>query len=126
MSFRRTLAAAALVLAAGCHQAVHKDAMAMGPVILPNSMCALHGTVAMSKDKEGERMVCELQEQIGTHIPRCVCWDEGYTERERELALEMLRGVNSLNACGGFGDSNHAAASCQLGNVGTSSALGTR
>ncbi|HEX4384582.1 MAG TPA: hypothetical protein VH083_16585 [Myxococcales bacterium] len=73
----------------------------MGPIILPNSMCAEHGTVAVSNDKEGDRMICELQNQLGTHIPRCVCVDEGFSERERELAFEMLRGSGSIDTCGG-------------------------
>jgi hypothetical protein len=96
------LALVAIMLAVGCQKntAVRKEMMAMGPVILPNSMCAQHGTTAMSTDKEGERMLCELQEQIGTHLPRCVCWDEGYTERERELAYEMMRNISSLQTCG--------------------------
>jgi len=94
---------AAMTLAVGCQSKspVRKEMMAMGPVILPNHMCAEHGKLAMSTDVEGERMLCELQEQIGTHLPRCVCWDEGYTERERELAMEQLRNINSLQACGG-------------------------
>ncbi|HEX4384581.1 MAG TPA: hypothetical protein VH083_16580 [Myxococcales bacterium] len=93
---------------------VHKEMMAMGPVILPNSMCAEHGTVSLSNDKEGDRMVCELQNQLGTHIPRCVCIDEGFSERERELAFEMMRGTASMQVCGG-------AAQC-----GGSTALGTK
>jgi hypothetical protein len=108
----------AVVLAVGCQKtAVRKEMIAMGPVILPNSMCAMHGTVAMSTDKEGERMLCELQEQIGTHLPRCVCWDEGYAERERELAMEQMRGLSSLQACGG-GD---GAAQCMMGVISGSS-----
>jgi hypothetical protein len=103
MSKHRLIAAAAIFIALGCAQkpGVRKELMAMGPVILPNSMCAEHGTVAVSNDKEGDRMVCELQNQLGTHIPRCVCVDEGFTERERELAFEMMRGTASLQACGG-------------------------
>jgi hypothetical protein len=121
------MAVAGLILAIGCRQiAVRKEMLAMGPVILPNGMCAMHGTVAMSKDKEGERMLCELQEQLGTHIPRCVCWDEGYTERDRQLASETLWGINSLDACGGGVDGNGLAGRCMLGQVGTSTALGTR
>jgi len=104
----------ALTLAMGCQKnKVRKEMMAMGPVILPNHMCAQHGTTAMSTDVEGERMLCELQEQIGTHLPRCVCWDEGYTERERELAFEQMRGINSMGVCG----SGDSAAGCMMGAI---------
>ena len=107
-------AALAIMLVVSCQKTkVRKQMMAMGPVILPNHMCAQHGTTAMSTDVEGERMLCELQEQIGSHLARCVCWDEGYTERERELAMEQMRNINSLEACGG-GD---AAAGCMMGSI---------
>jgi hypothetical protein len=96
------LAFVAIFLAVSCQKtAVRKEMMAMGPVILPTEMCAEHGSVAMSNDKEGERMRCELENKIGTHIPSCVCFDEGYTEREREQAYEMMRNINSIQACGG-------------------------
>jgi hypothetical protein len=102
MSMSRLLAAAAIFFALGCAKngEVHKEMMAMGPVILPNEMCAEHGKVAVSNDKEGDRMVCELQNQLGTHIPRCVCIDEGFSDRERELAFETLRGIPGIQACG--------------------------
>src|SRR5882757_6672207 len=102
MSMSRLLAAAAIFIALGCAKKgeVHKELMAMGPVILPNEMCAEHGKIAVSNDKEGDRMVCELQNQLGTHIPRCVCIDEGFSDRERELAFEMLRGIPGIQACG--------------------------
>jgi hypothetical protein len=114
-----SIAVTVLAIALGCAKSsVRKEMMAMGPVILPNAMCAPHGTVSMSNDKEGDRMVCEMQEQLGTHIPRCVCVDEGFSERERELAMEQMRGLG-VNGCGG---DNTA---CNLGQVGVSSALGT-
>jgi hypothetical protein len=100
----RLLAVAAIFIALGCSKKpeVRKELMVQGPIILPNEMCAQHGTVAVSNDKEGDRMVCELQNQLGTHIPRCICVDEGFSERERELAFEMMRGTASLQACGGL------------------------
>ena len=79
------LAVAAIFLALGCSKKseVRKEMMVQGPIVLPNEMCAQHGTVAMSNDKEGDRMVCELQNQLGTHIPRCICVDEGFSERDQ-------------------------------------------
>lgn len=118
LTARRFLAVAGLVVAVGCQSRVRKDQMVMGPVILPNGMCAQHGTVSMSKDKDGERMLCELQEQIGTHLPRCVCWDEGYTERELQLAWDMFRGLSSLGVCGNAGGSQDQAGACVLGQIG--------
>jgi hypothetical protein len=96
------LAFVAIFLAVSCQKtSVRREMMAMGPVILPNEMCAEHGTTAMSNDKEGDRMVCQMENKIGTHIPNCVCFDEGFSERERELALVMMRNINSIQACGG-------------------------
>ena len=104
-SYRARLAVTAMILSFGCQSKtkVRKEMMAMGPVVLPTQMCAQHGTTAMSTDVDGERMLCELQEPLGSHLARCVCWDEGYTERERELAFEMMRNINSIQACGGQG-----------------------
>jgi hypothetical protein len=114
-----------MLVAAGCAQPdarrnteVRKEKMAMGPVILPTEMCAEHGRVAMSADKEGDRMVCELQAILGSHVPRCVCVDEGFSDRERELAFEQLKGLGMINPCGQNAD-------CVMGKIGVSSALGT-
>jgi hypothetical protein len=123
LNCKRALAVAAILVAVGCSRfGVRKEMMAMGPVILPSQMCAVHGTVSMSKDKEGERMLCEMQEQLGTHISRCVCVDEGFSDRERELAMEQMRGLG-VNGCGSFGPKESPA--CFMGQVGVSSALGT-
>ena len=70
MSKRAMLMAATLVAAAGCarKQEVRKELMAMNPVVLPTAMCAEQGNVSYSKDKEGDRMVCEMQNILGSHI----------------------------------------------------------
>ena len=92
--YRALVAMAALTAAVGCanpkRQDVRKEMMAMGPVILPNEMCAEHGVVSASKDKDGERMICELQNQLGSHIPRCVCIDEGFSDRKKILEDHTL------------------------------------
>ena len=124
MSCLKSIATAAMVIALGCTNTakrdtqVRKEMMAMGPIVLPNAMCAQQGTVAMSADKEGERMICELQPVLGSHVPRCVCVDEGFSERERELAFEQLRGLGIIDPCGG-------STLCAMGNVGSTS-LGTK
>jgi hypothetical protein len=104
-SCRAFFAMAALAVTMGCanvkKQDVRKEMMAMQPIVLPNEMCAEHGTVAVSNDKEGDRMICELQNQLGSHIPRCVCVDEGFSDRERELAFETLHQAGMINPCGG-------------------------
>src|SRR5215471_4227630 len=79
----------ALLSCAG--QKVRKEQVVSEGVVLPTSMCAKPGTVAMSNDEPGKRMVCELQEPVGSHMPKCVCWDEQQIAQNREDAQDMIR-----------------------------------
>ena len=115
MPIRNCLVALALFIAAGCSSnKVRREAATAGPVILPNSMCAAKGKVAMSLGEEGERMECELQDKIGSHLARCVCWDEGYAAEERDKAQRMIREAMMINPCGA---ENPA---CVMGGIGSS------
>jgi hypothetical protein len=78
--------ALALVIAAGCAKVipVHKENIVGVPVVMPTNMCAARGTVAMSLGREGERMICELQTPLGSHLARCTCWDEGMIAQQRQ------------------------------------------
>src|SRR3954463_15234405 len=119
----RTAIALALFIAAGCAKnTIRRDAAATGPVILPNRMCAAKGKVAVSLGDEGERMVCELQDKIGSHLDRCVCWDEGLAADERDKARRMIQEVMQINPCGG----EDGAALCMMGQIGRTAASGPR
>jgi hypothetical protein len=104
----QTIAVLALLAVGTCEVIpVHRDALVTSPVVLPNRMCAEHGKVAVSTDKPGERMICELQEPLGTHLPRCTCWDEGLLAQKRDdtqsamQQLELSRQVCGTGDCGG-------------------------
>jgi hypothetical protein len=90
---RHLLPFSLLLAASSCSSSssVRKEAMVTTPVVMPNAMCAKHGTVAMSSDKPGERMLCELQEPLGSHLPKCVCWDEGLIAQQREDTQQIHR-----------------------------------
>jgi hypothetical protein len=67
----------AVLLACACETIpVHREALVPVPYVLPSKMCAPHGKVAYSNDKPGERMICEMQPHLGTHLEQCTCWDE--------------------------------------------------
>jgi hypothetical protein len=88
----RNLGVVTLFAAAACTiYPVHRDAIVQTPVVLPNNMCAAHGKVAVSTDKPGERMICELQEPLGTHLAKCTCWDEGLIADKRIDTPEAAR-----------------------------------
>jgi hypothetical protein len=104
---RSILLGFALSFAAGCasNTPVHKEKMVDRPIVVPTAMCAQHGTVAMSNDKTGDRMVCELQEPLGSHMSKCICWDEGLVAQQREetqqIHRQMETGIQTCNgSCG--------------------------
>lgn len=68
---------------------VHKENIFGVPVVMPLHMCPEAGTVGMSLGAEGERMMCEIQIPLGTHLPRCTCWDEGMLAQQREDTQEI-------------------------------------
>lgn len=73
-----------------CATANHDRVVSDG-VILPNSMCAKHGVAAASNDAPGSRMICELEELVGSHYPRCVCRDEQQIVADRAEAQQAVR-----------------------------------
>jgi hypothetical protein len=110
---RRNLLAFAVLLAAGCSsmQPVHKENMVGTYVQMPASACAEHSTIAMSKGKPGERMVCEMIEPVGSHVPKCLCRDEALIAQQREQGQDAQRRMDpNAQVCGG------AAGNCTSGN----------
>jgi hypothetical protein len=59
--------------------------------IVANAMCAPHGTSAATNDRPGDRMVCQFEEPIGSHVSKCVCHDEKQLAADRELAQQWFR-----------------------------------
>jgi|SRR5476649_2875181 hypothetical protein len=95
--------AAMLLGASGCAVVVypvHKEKIVTLPVDLPMDMCADQGVVAVSAGKPGERMVCELHAVTGTHVPRCICRDEGMIAQQtvdtQQLLLDKSQGFGYL------------------------------
>jgi hypothetical protein len=60
-------------------------------VVLPNNMCGQKGVAAASNDPKGDRMICEFEEPVGSHVPRCVCRDEQNIIADRENTQQYLR-----------------------------------
>jgi hypothetical protein len=84
---------AVLVLAGCASKPVQKQNIAGLPVTLPLAMCAEHGTVAVSKGNEGERMLCERTAPIGTHLPYCICRDEGMVAQQTEDTQFLIQTI---------------------------------
>jgi hypothetical protein len=83
-----------LLLAIGCaRQAVHKENVVALPVVLPLKMCAQPGTVSVSLGDVGERMLCERQLPLGSHLPLCVCRDEGMIAQQSRETQELVRQI---------------------------------
>jgi hypothetical protein len=99
----RILLPIVLALAAvGCKQEeVKREAIVPTPIVMPNHMCSQRGVVAHSKDKPGERMLCELQESLGSHLAKCVCWDEGLLAEKRQDTQQALINNQSIQTCNG-------------------------
>jgi hypothetical protein len=87
------LASAVLLAGTACQSAkpVRKEKIFGVPIVMPTAMCPELGTVAVSLGEEGERMVCEMQVPLGTHLPRCVCRDEGMMAQQKEDTDPLLR-----------------------------------
>jgi hypothetical protein len=102
----------AVLLASACETIpVHREALVPVPVVLPNNMCAAHGKVAYSNDKPGERMICEMQTHLGTHLQQCTCWDEGLLAEKKIDTQEAIQNLEtSIQKCGN--------GSCGAGSVG--------
>jgi hypothetical protein len=60
-------------------------------IIVARNMCAQDRTVQHSKDREGQRMYCGLEETTGSHFSQCVCRAEEVQTLERDDAQEYLR-----------------------------------
>jgi hypothetical protein len=76
----------------GCATAQNNRVVSQG-VVLANSMCARHGVAAASNDPKGDRMICELEELVGSHVPRCVCRDEQQLVADRDASQEYVREI---------------------------------
>lgn len=87
----RNLLILCLSLACAAPSSVRKDTVASEGVVLPNGMCASRGEVAKSKDPPGNQMICELQDLVGSHVPKCVCRDEGQVDEDRDGAQQAMR-----------------------------------
>jgi hypothetical protein len=77
------------------------------PVILPASMCA-RGFAAASNDPKGDRMICEFEEPLGSHIPKCICHDEQEIVATREETQQALHDME-INKCVAHGGGTCAA-----------------
>jgi hypothetical protein len=81
-----------LLAASACKTAtpVHKEAIVDRPVVVPRENCPMSGVVAMSTGKPGERMLCELEAPLGSHVPTCTCWDEGLIAQQRDDTQQIF------------------------------------
>ena len=82
----------ALALAACCRAAIPNriDEESQSAVVMPARMCDSKGP-ARSNDPEGKRMICALEEVLGTHVPQCVCRDESQADSTRAAAQQSIR-----------------------------------
>jgi len=60
-------------------------------VVVANNMCAQNRSVQHSNDRTGKRAWCQLEELVGSHLPKCVCRDEQNDDRIRNEAQQYLR-----------------------------------
>ncbi len=60
-------------------------------LVVANNMCAKDGSVQHTKDPEGQRIYCGFEELVGTHIPKCICYDEQESAERRAEAQQYLR-----------------------------------
>lgn len=60
-------------------------------VVVAQNMCASDGSVQHTKDPEGKRVFCGLEELVGTHLPKCICRDEAQAADQRDEAQQYLR-----------------------------------
>jgi hypothetical protein len=98
--------AAMLLGASGCVvYPVHKERIVALPVDLPMGMCAEQGALTVSAGNPGERMRCELNPVTGTHVPRCICRDEGLIAQQaigtQQAILERIQTVDYLETKAG-------------------------
>src|SRR5207248_344057 len=95
MTARTRLLVIFAVGAGACSTTRSQERVVSEGVILPNYMCAKRGVSAASNDPMGQRMICEFEELVGTHLPRCVCRDEKQIVADREGSqqnvLDMLQ-----------------------------------
>jgi hypothetical protein len=92
----------AVMAVVACKQEqVRREALVPIPVVLPNEMCDERGRVAVSKGRPGERMICEMQEHLGSRVARCTCWDEGLlAEKRADTQQLMLNITTGIQSCG--------------------------
>ena len=97
MSVRKAFWLALVVATVGCAGARNKyqSVSVSDGVIMPASMCAKRGVAARSKDEPGSGMVCEREELVGSHFPRCICRDEQQVIADRERAQQDARDAES-------------------------------
>ena len=60
-------------------------------LVVASNMCARDGSVQHTKDPEGQRIYCGFEELIGSHIPKCVCYDEQESAQRRAESQQYFR-----------------------------------
>jgi hypothetical protein len=90
----------AFALSACAAKQFRKQQVVSEGVVLPNKMCASYGKVALSNDVEGERMICEMEEPVGSHLPKCVCRDELALADEKDKTQETMRALQEHHQTG--------------------------
>jgi hypothetical protein len=86
-----TAACILLFLAACATAAQHDKAQWAEGVIVAMNMCSQDGSAQHTKDPEGNRAYCAREVMVGSHVPKCVCRDEGQTAAEREEVEQYMR-----------------------------------
>ena len=88
----QSFAAAVLALSfVACATRPQRERQLAKATVLPNDMCAQNRVAAASNDPKGDRMICEFEEPVGSHVPRCVCRDEQNIVADRENTQQYLR-----------------------------------
>jgi hypothetical protein len=85
------LAVALAVLACTREQVRQSNKKWSDGLVVARNMCASDGSVQHTKDPQGQRIYCGLEEILGSHIPKCVCRDEMQMRDQREEAKQYLR-----------------------------------
>ncbi len=92
VSSRPNLIALALLAAMACTSlAERRTRQPTDGIVMPTSMCARRGEVAASNDAPGNQMMCEVEEVVGSHMPRCICRAEEQIAADRDAAQQARR-----------------------------------
>ena len=58
-------------------------------VVVANNLCARDQSAQQTNDRGGKR--CQMEELVGSHLPKCVCRNEQNDDRNRNEAQQRLR-----------------------------------